>query len=166
LAPVATNERDILKVASSGYSRDRVGKDVVCLVAKGGQASVNKGAGENRAITLMTVAGGKPPAHVTINEMTTVASVWTNNQFLQGGAIRSYTLGLRIAAQPRRRPHENGLTPHLLASHSLGFAAAKFGRVSKGHKIRSVVSETKMVNFLMRKSSNSSKQLFTAFAAL
>jgi hypothetical protein len=30
--------------------------------------------------------------------MTTVASVWTNNQFLDGTAIKGHALGLRIAA--------------------------------------------------------------------
>jgi streptogramin lyase len=46
----------------------------------------------------MTVAGSKPPAKVTINEMTTIASVWTHAQFLDGAAIRGPALGLRIAA--------------------------------------------------------------------
>jgi hypothetical protein len=41
-------------------------------------ASVNKTAGDNPALTFRTVLGGEPPADVTINEMTTVASVWTN----------------------------------------------------------------------------------------
>jgi hypothetical protein len=39
-----------------------------------------------------------PPANVVINEMTTVASAWTNTQFLDGAALRGYALGLRIAA--------------------------------------------------------------------
>ena len=42
--------------------------------------------------------GSKPPAQVIINEMTTVASVWTNAQFLDGAAIKGNALGLRIAA--------------------------------------------------------------------
>ena len=46
----------------------------------------------------MTVLGGKPPATVTINELTTVASVWTHDQFLDGTAIKGPALGLRIAA--------------------------------------------------------------------
>jgi len=32
--------------------------------------------GDNPALTFLTVLGGEPPADVTINEMTTVASVW------------------------------------------------------------------------------------------
>jgi hypothetical protein len=46
----------------------------------------------------LTVLGNTPQAKVTINEMTTVASVWTNAQFLDGDAIRGNVLGLRIAA--------------------------------------------------------------------
>jgi hypothetical protein len=37
-------------------------------------------------------------ATVTINEITTVASVWTNAQFLDGTVIKGAALGLRIAA--------------------------------------------------------------------
>ena len=68
------------------------------LVAKGGVATVNKGSGDNPAIALLTVLGNTPPAKVVINEMTTVASVWTNAQFLDGTAIKGHALGLRIAA--------------------------------------------------------------------
>ena len=46
----------------------------------------------------MTVVDRKPPAKVTINEMTTVASVWTNAQFLDGVALKGNSLGLHIAA--------------------------------------------------------------------
>jgi hypothetical protein len=75
------------------------GKDVILyLVAKGGVATVKKGSGDNPAIALLTVLGNAPPARVVINEMTTVASVWTNAQFLDGTAIRGPALGLRIAA--------------------------------------------------------------------
>jgi hypothetical protein len=75
------------------------GKDVVLyVVAKGGVATVKKGDGDNPAIALLTVLGNKPPAKVVTNEMTTVASVWTNAQFLDGNAIKGNALGLRIAA--------------------------------------------------------------------
>jgi len=63
-----------------------LGSDVsLYLVAKGGQ---QKGNSDNRAIALLTVLGNTPPAKVVINEMTTVASVWTNAQFLDGTAIK------------------------------------------------------------------------------
>jgi hypothetical protein len=75
------------------------GADVsLYLVAKGGVATVNKGSSDNPAIALLTVLGNTPPAKVVINEMTTVASVWTNAQFLDGTAIKGHALGLRIAA--------------------------------------------------------------------
>jgi hypothetical protein len=46
----------------------------------------------------LTVLGNKPPAKVTIHEFTTIASVWTHNQFIDGTAIRGHALGLKIAA--------------------------------------------------------------------
>jgi hypothetical protein len=75
------------------------GTDVVLyLVAKGGVATVNKSSSDNSAIALLTVVGNTPPAKVVINEMTTVASVWTNAQFLDATAIKGPALSLRIAA--------------------------------------------------------------------
>jgi hypothetical protein len=44
------------------------------------------------------VLGGAPPAKVVVNEMTTVASVWTNAQFLDGAVIKGPALSLSIAA--------------------------------------------------------------------
>ncbi len=68
------------------------------LVAKGGHSAADKTSGDNPALALITVVGSKPPAQVTINEMTTVASVWTHEQFIDGAAIKGHALGLRIAA--------------------------------------------------------------------
>jgi hypothetical protein len=68
------------------------------LIAKGGEPTTNKGSGDNPAIALISVIGSKPPANVVINEFTTVASVWTNAQFLDGGALKGNPLGLSIAA--------------------------------------------------------------------
>ena len=68
------------------------------LVAKGGKAAADKSGGENPAIALLTVVGSKAPAQVTINEFTTIASVWTHNQFIDGTSIKGHALGLRIAA--------------------------------------------------------------------
>jgi len=62
------------------------------LVAQRGQPTANKTSGDNPAIALMTVLGSNPPAKVTINEMTTVASVWTHAQFLDGTAIKGHAL--------------------------------------------------------------------------
>src|SRR5215469_6921858 len=67
------------------------------LLAMGGEAKA-RGGGNNPEIALLAVIGSKPPAHVVISEMTTVASVWTHAQFLVGETIKGPTLGLRIAA--------------------------------------------------------------------
>jgi hypothetical protein len=76
---------------------DAPADSILYLVAKGGEPSVSKG-GDNPAIAFLAVLGGKPPAHVVVNELTTVASVWTNAQFLDGAALQGHALGLRIAA--------------------------------------------------------------------
>jgi hypothetical protein len=68
------------------------------LVAAGGEPAKGKIQGNNPAIAFLTVLGNQPPTKVTINEMTTIASVWTNAQFLEGSAIKGHALGLRIAA--------------------------------------------------------------------
>ena len=68
------------------------------LVATGGKPAAGKAGEDNPAIGLMTVLGSTAPTKVTINEMTTIASVWTHAQFLEGTAIKGHALGLRIAA--------------------------------------------------------------------
>ncbi len=68
------------------------------LTAKGGRSAADKGTGPNDATALMTVLGSKAPAKVTINEMTTIASVWTHNQFIDGTAIKGLPLQLKITA--------------------------------------------------------------------
>ena len=80
-------------------SQETPGADVILyVVAKGGEALVNRGAGDNPALALLSVLGNAPPPKVVINEMTTVASVWTYAQFLNGVAIKGHALGLKIAA--------------------------------------------------------------------
>lgn len=68
------------------------------LVAKGGRPSANPAGGENPAIALLAVLGNTAPANVVVNEMTTIASVWTHAQFVDGDAIKGNALGLKIAA--------------------------------------------------------------------
>jgi hypothetical protein len=68
------------------------------LIAKGGTPAANKAKGDNPVIALIAVLGSKALANITVNEMTTVASVWTHAQFLTGTAIQGHALGLRIAA--------------------------------------------------------------------
>jgi hypothetical protein len=71
---------------------------VLYLTAKGGQPKASGVEGDNPAIALLAVVGSKPPAKVTVNEFTTVASVWTHAQFLDGTAIKGPALSLRIAS--------------------------------------------------------------------
>ncbi len=68
------------------------------LVAEGGEATANRNGTPNPGIGLIAVLGATPPVRVVVNEMTTIASVWTHAQFLRDGAIRGHALGLRIAA--------------------------------------------------------------------
>jgi len=72
--------------------------DNLYAVASGGEPTARAGSGSNPAIALLAVLGSSPPAKVAINEMTTIASVWTNAQFLDGTSIRGNALSLRIAA--------------------------------------------------------------------
>jgi hypothetical protein len=68
------------------------------LVASGGQSAASRVGGGNPAIALIAVLGFAPPERVVVNEFTTVASVWTHNQFLEGTAIKGHALQLKIAA--------------------------------------------------------------------
>ena len=80
-------------------SQEAVNADTILyLVAKGGTPAVNKGSGDNPAIALLSVLGNAAPSKVVVNEMTTVASVWTHAQFLDGTAIKGNPLSLKIAA--------------------------------------------------------------------
>jgi hypothetical protein len=47
---------------------------------------------------LLAVLGASFPNSVTVNELTTVASSFTNARFIEGEAISGNPLGLRIAA--------------------------------------------------------------------
>jgi streptogramin lyase len=79
-------------------SRAAAKDSTLYLVAQGGQPTASKTSGDNAAIVLIAVLGATPPANVVINEFTTVASVWTHNQFIDGTAIKGHALGLKIAA--------------------------------------------------------------------
>src|SRR5262245_19712543 len=72
--------------------------EVLYLVARGGQPKVGGGSGANDAIGLLALLGAPPPAKVVVNERTTIASVWTAAQFLEGTALSGHALGLTIAA--------------------------------------------------------------------
>src|SRR5690349_5726976 len=80
-------------------SEESIGTDVALyLTAQGGAAAVSKGAGDNSAVALLSVLGNAPPTRAVINEMTTVASVWTNAQFLNGTVLKGHPIGIKIAA--------------------------------------------------------------------
>jgi GAF domain-containing protein len=82
------------------------------LVARGGKSTADKSSGNNPAIALLSVLGGKAPSKITINEMTTVASVWTNAQFLDGAALKGHALGLKIAAGEIERVYTTDATAY------------------------------------------------------
>jgi hypothetical protein len=77
---------------------DAPADSVVYVVAKGGTPKAAVANGPNDAIGLMAVLGTTLPKKVTINEFTTIASVWTSAQFLKGDVLSGKPLGLRIAA--------------------------------------------------------------------
>jgi len=93
LAQTKTDSEGRFEVRATGAPAD----SSLYLLAFGGEPKV-RGGGDNPAIALLAVLGSKPPAYVVINEMTTVASVWTNAQFLVGAMLKGPALGLRIAA--------------------------------------------------------------------
>ena len=74
------------------------GGAILYVTAKSGRPASSGEGGDNPAIAFMTVLGSEPPSNIVINEMTTIASVWTHAQFLNGDAIKGNPLGLRIAA--------------------------------------------------------------------
>ena len=86
----------LTEVSSSPLIRRLTSRSCILLRPTGRHGQQESG--DNPAIALLTVLGDNPPASVVINEMTTVASVWTNAQFLDGAAIKGHALGLRIAA--------------------------------------------------------------------
>jgi hypothetical protein len=95
LAEAKTNEQGQFEIRST---ETRGPDSILYLVATGGTPKAEKGGDDNPAIVLLVVLGNNPPEKVTVNEFTTVASVWTNAQFLDGTALQGYALGLRIAA--------------------------------------------------------------------
>jgi streptogramin lyase len=95
LAEAKTNEDGSYDLALASGSGDA---GMLYLIATGGESKLKSGKGSNPAITLMATLGIKAPEHVTINELTTVASAWTAAQFLNGTALSGNAPGLRIAA--------------------------------------------------------------------
>jgi hypothetical protein len=80
-------------------SDQSTGSDAILyLVAAGGEPASGKAPGNQSGLAFLAVLGNQPPAKVTINELTTVASAFTAAQFIHGDSISGNPLGLRIAA--------------------------------------------------------------------
>ena len=94
LAQAKTDAQGHFSLSAPPASKDQF----LYLVARGGRSTADKASDDNAALALMAALGAKPPASVTLNELTTVASVWTNAQFFDGKALRGPALGLKIAA--------------------------------------------------------------------
>jgi hypothetical protein len=95
LAQAKTGADGTFKLNIDSTAKGSAGK-VLYLVAKGGTPKGGKG--PNDGIGLMAVLGSSLPKQVTVNEFTTIASVMTCAQFLNGEALGGKALGLRIAA--------------------------------------------------------------------
>jgi len=67
------------------------------IIAEGGTPAVSA-VRADPSLALLSVLGATPPARVVVNELTTVASVYTNARFIQGESISGNQLGLKIAA--------------------------------------------------------------------
>jgi hypothetical protein len=102
-------------------SADAKGADLY-VTARGGRAT-GKTTGDNPAIALLSVIGTSPPDKVVVNEMTTIASVWTHNQFLDGTAVRGPALSLKIAA---------GNVPNFVDLSTGGWGEAILGPLNSG----------------------------------
>src|SRR5262249_46207619 len=89
LAQTKTDDQGRFEVPSSGAPPE----SSLYLAATGGEPKA-RGGGDNPAIALLTVLGSKPPVKVTINERTTIASVVTHNQFIDGSALKGSPLQL------------------------------------------------------------------------
>ena len=94
LGQTKTNDDGRFEVRAKGASKD----GILYLVATGGIPKANKATADNPAIALLAVVGSNPPASVTVNELTTVASAFTNARFINGDGISGNPLGLKIAA--------------------------------------------------------------------
>src|SRR5271157_3709637 len=94
LGQTKTNDDGRFEVRAKGASKD----GSLYLLATGGVPKASKASGDNPAIALLAVVGSNPPASVMINELTTVASAFTNARFIRGTAISGNPLGLKIAA--------------------------------------------------------------------
>lgn len=85
LAETKTNDAGEFELSIAGNEHE---SKVLYLTATGSSPSV----------VFMATLGSAPPERVVVNELTTVASVWTGAQFLEGTEMSGPLLGLRVAA--------------------------------------------------------------------
>ena len=71
------------------------GASSLYLVASGGAPSIANTGGDDKGLDLLAVLGTDPPPKVVVNELTTVASAFTNARFINGEAISGNPLGLK-----------------------------------------------------------------------
>jgi uncharacterized protein (TIGR03000 family) len=98
LAQGKTGDDGSFKLDVGGDKLKGCADKVLYLVAQGGTPKAAGAKDANDAIALLAVLGSELPKTVTVNEFTTVASVWTGAQFLEGDVMSGTKLGLRIAA--------------------------------------------------------------------
>src|SRR5262249_32419439 len=94
LAQATSDDKGSFKLSVSKIP----GNSILYVVARGGTPKAAAAQVANNAIALLAGLGTAPVKTVTVNEFTTVASVWTSAQFLEGDTLKEHELGLRIAA--------------------------------------------------------------------
>ncbi len=94
LSQTKTSDDGRFEVRTKGAHSDAV----LYLLASGGVPKVSKAGGDNPAVVFLSVLGSNPPDQVVVNELTTVASAFTNARFINGDGISGNPLGLKIAA--------------------------------------------------------------------
>ena len=92
-----TDSPDIIRETSTDaeggfelHNLNPVEEDTVYYISTAG--------GVREGVALMSVLGATPPSSIVINELTTVASVFTSARFIDGTKISGNPLGVRIAA--------------------------------------------------------------------
>jgi hypothetical protein len=94
IAQTKTSDDGRFEVRTKGANAD----SILYLVASGGEPKASKAGGDKPALVLLSVLGSQPPDSVVVNELTTVASAFTNARFINGESISGNPLGLKIAA--------------------------------------------------------------------
>jgi hypothetical protein len=111
LAQGKTNGEGAFKLDAKNAPKE----SVLYVIAKGGTPKAAADKGPNETVALMTLLGTSAPKKITVNELTTVASVFTAARFINGEAISGKPLSLHIAA---------GNTPNLIDAET-----GKWGKV-------------------------------------